>query len=363
MKIGIDISQSAYEGTGVARFTKGLVRSILTYNRVHEYVFLFSSLRKQLDPLLEKEIRASKHQIIKLPVPPSALNFVWNTLHIGTVELLTNKLDWFVSSDWTQPPAHCKKATIVHDLVFKRYPKTVAPSILAVQEKRLQWVKKESDLIFADSLTTADDLTVLLDIPTQKIVVNYPGVEILPAIKNDQLLHRLGISKPYILTVGKREPRKNLKRLAEAFRRMNDEKLQLVIVGPSGWGDLDIQPGKDIVVTGYVSDSDLATLYTSSLFFIFPSLYEGFGYPAVEAMKYGVPTALADTSSLKEIGEEASVLFDPLDVKSIKDALVAIRDNEKMRSDLIQKGMKRAQEFTWQRYYEKMMEAITLSSC
>ena len=147
MKIGIDISQVVYQGTGVGRFTQNLVESVLSYDQKNQYIFFFSSLRQKLDNRLEQKIKASNHKLIKWRFPPSLLSLLWNDLHqfssLTTNYLLpTTTLDYFISSDWTEPPLNCPKATIVHDLIYRRYPETLDKKIVFTQEKRMNWVKQ-----------------------------------------------------------------------------------------------------------------------------------------------------------------------------------------------------------------------------
>src|SRR3989338_9380400 len=182
VNIGIDISQIVYEGTGVSRFTNGLVNAILDLDRTNRWLFFFSSLRRNLDPEIERKIVQKGHKLLKWRLPPTALSFLLNDLHSFSKLLTSNikhptSLDWFITSDWTEPPLSMNKATIVHDLVYLRYPETVDSKILHNQEKRLTWVKRESRIIFADSQSTKSDLVDLLNFDPKKIYVNFPGVD------------------------------------------------------------------------------------------------------------------------------------------------------------------------------------------
>src|SRR3990167_11375676 len=179
MKIGIDISQIAYRGTGVSRFTRGLVDAILKHDKNNEWVFFFSSLRKQLDYDLKLKIKNRGLQINDYPYPSKLLTLLWNKFHIFKIDSLIKNLDWLITSDWTEPPSNYKKATIVHDLVYKRFPETLSSIIRKNQNLKLKHVRKESKVIFADSLSTKNDLISLLEIPENKIIVNYPGVHII----------------------------------------------------------------------------------------------------------------------------------------------------------------------------------------
>ncbi len=363
MRIGIDISQVVYEGTGVSRFTKGLIDTILTHETQNEWVFFLSALRRQPDLRLIKDIKANGYRFARSYLPPFFLAILWNDLHQYNVENMTGKLDWFISSDWTEPPAKAKKATIVHDLTFKRYPETVDPTIQLVQEKRLSWIEKESSIIFVDSNSTKDDLITIMGYDENKIVVNYPGVttQKQPPEKIEATLKKFHLKKPFILTVGKIEPRKNIKKLIEAYTHIETD-VELAIVGQSGWDTETKQmygDNKKIHWLGYISDEELYALYQSSLFFIFPSIWEGFGYPAVEAMQLGCPCALSNSSSLGEIGRDAALLFDPWQTDSIKHAIETMLNDVDLRNRLIQKGLEKSASFTWKRYFDTMINTLT----
>lgn len=378
MKIGIDISQIAYQGTGVARYTGNLIESILHYDTDNEYIFFFSSLRQKLDPILAQKIR-QKHTLKIFPFPPTLLDIIWNKIHTYPINKLIGNCDIFVSSDWTQPPisSPTTKITVVHDLVYLRYPETLHPKIIAVQKRRMEWVKKECDLIIADSQSTKQDLIDLLDIDPSRIRVVYPAVQISQpndsAIKSVLAKYKiqnhpkddrpLGDTK-YILSVGKLEPRKNIPRLISAFQKANLKDTQLVIVGPNGWDTTPQNTNYKIPDTvkflGYVPDADLYPLYAGALFFIYPSLYEGFGYPIVEAMALGCPVATSNTSSMKEIATGAGLLFDPQSKDEIVRALTQLSQDEKLKKELVQKGKKRAENFNKRFFAKQFLGTINI---
>ncbi len=368
MKIGIDISQITYQGTGVGRFTNSLVNALLENKNKNQYTFFFSSLRRNLDSDLENKIKSNGHKLIKWKIPPTLLSFLWNNCHSYSslptnYSLQPTNFDYFISSDWTEPPINTNKATIVHDLVYLKYPETLPKIIIETQKKRMSLVKKESKIIFTDSQATKQDLVNLLNIKAEKIVVNYPGVDVhFPAKENiKKTLEKYKITKPFILSVGKQEPRKNIKRLIQAFQQINNQNIQLIIVGVKGWGNLPAGgPISNIKYLGYVSDSDLYSLYSSCHFFIYPSLYEGFGYPIIEAMKLGAPVACSNTSSMGEIAKDAALLFDPLKTEEIFRCIDTLIKNENLRKDLIIKGKERAKLFNWEKYYNILIKKLEL---
>ena len=179
MKIGIDISQIVHEGTGVSTYVRSLVKAVIEKDHDNEYILFGASLRK-LSGFVEyfNEVHAlnKRVRLVTVPIPPTILEFIWNTLHIVPVEWFTGPIDVFWSSDWTQPPlARAKGVTTVHDVSFLRYPKTFAKKIIDVQKRRLARVKQECKAILCDSEATKKDVASLVGIAQNKLQVVYPG--------------------------------------------------------------------------------------------------------------------------------------------------------------------------------------------
>lgn len=364
MRIGIDISQIQYKGTGVQRYTQGLLNAILDNDQDNEWVFFFSSLRQSLSEELREKIIKKGHILKSYKFPTTFLSFLWNDIHKLQIERFTGRLDWFITSDWTEPPsASAKKATVVHDLVCFRYPETVASKILMTQQKRLAHVVKEAHIVFADSKATQADLWKYLNLSKNRVKVIYPGVDTTPVSKQDvkNTLVKYGLKQPFILTVGKIEPRKNLRRLIEAYLKLDKYQAQLVIVGQQGWDRLDVN-NKQVKFLGYVTDTELFCLYSLCQFFVYPSIWEGFGYPVVEAMRFGTAVATSNTSSLKEVAEGAAYFFDPQNIESIRRALVNMSTDAKLRQKLQKLALKKSKEFTWKKYFLEMLKSLTKAS-
>jgi glycosyltransferase involved in cell wall biosynthesis len=287
------------------------------------------------------------------------LTLLWNDLRILPVDTLISRLDWFVTSDWTEPPARCRKATIVHDLAFRRFPETIDPKIMSVFTRKLGLVQRESRLVFADSISTGEDLEEFYGIPSERIRVVYPGVDIRrPESKQiEAAKHRYGLTRPYFLSVGKIEPRKNLKRLIEAYAMLGDIGYDLAIAGPAGWDT--VTPVSGVSLLGFVPDADLYALYAGATALVYPSLWEGFGYPAVEAMAIGTPVALSNRSSLGEIGADAALLFDPEDPSAIMNAMKDMATNAPLRTQLSLKGIARAATYSWKSYAKSFLTELS----
>jgi glycosyltransferase involved in cell wall biosynthesis len=296
MKVGIDISSVIY-GTGVSNYTQELV--------------------DHLAPLVDlKTFQFSRY-------PLMVMEYIWNRLHVLNVETFTGDIDIYHSSDWTQAPARAKKVTTVHDLTPFLYPTEVDPLVVEVHTRRMKWVEKECDAVICVSQSTASDLKKLFKIPDEKIHVIYEGLPTKFAIKPNQKM-----SDKYIFAIGANQPRKNILRLEKVCQKLG---LKLLTAGHHG-------------NLGYVSDQELVNYLASAQAFVYPSIYEGFGLPILEAFYHQVPVACSNTSSMPEVGGEAAVYFDPLNEE---DMAKAITNAIKNKNKLVGLGNKQLTKFSW----------------
>lgn len=365
LHIGMDISQMMYAGTGVSRFTRGLLQEILKSKSSNRYTFFFSGLNLRPEPSLTAEIRQAGHAYIRWYIPPRALAWLWNTRPSKLIQyLIPGRFDVWLSSDWTQPPPEVaqNRITVVHDLVFKLFPDTVDPLILETQKSRVQRVMSECSLVITDSLSTETDVHNNYPKFTGKVQTIYPGVSPVP-VSDEPLPTQLRTGE-YFLAVGKLEPRKNLTRLMEAFDEWQKQDISrheynLVIVGPRGWGDTPHHPNAHVIILDQVSDALLGQLYRHALALVMPSLYEGFGYPLIEAMSCECPVIASNTSSLAElIADGAGLGVDPTQTKSIIDAMNKVYMDTALRASLISNGLKKAEQFSWSAYLRQLNSAI-----
>jgi hypothetical protein len=175
MKIGIDISQMAYANTGVANYLHSLVSSMLAVDKENEYILFFSSMRRKL-PATSSGFPSSNYKIKTFNLPPTLLDFLWNKLHIMPIEQFIGDVDLFITSDWTEPPTKkARKATILYDLIVYKYPNETDSKIINIQKRKLNWVKKESDIVFCISESTKKDAMAILGIEEKRLKVAYPG--------------------------------------------------------------------------------------------------------------------------------------------------------------------------------------------
>ncbi len=359
MKIAIDISQIVY-GTGVSRYSENLVKSLLDLDDKNQYILFASSLRSYGRLQSFKEDLASYPNVeFKFSkFPPTILEFLWNRLHIYPIDKIIGPVDIFHSSDWLEPPVSSKttkKVTTVHDMVSYLFPSSLHPKIIANQKRKLAHVKKESDAIIADSKTTKDDVVKFLEIPEEKVTV-------IPLAASDNFnpqddevventLAKYKIKKPYVLSVATQEPRKNLQKLLDAFEEVLKEKpdAHLVLTGKYGWGGGMRSPG-NVIWTNYVSEEDLVSLYSGCQVFIYPSLYEGFGLPILEAMACGAPVIASNNSSMEEVGKDAAILIDPRNEKQIAKAIEFVLNlNPEDYQKMVNASLDRAKEYSWEK--------------
>ncbi len=385
MRIGIDISQIVFEGTGVATYTRNLVTNLVRQGKNHEFVLFGASLRRKklLDDFARSLPMDAKIKTAFFLLPPLFLENIWNQIHHVKVEKLIGKIDLFHSSDWTQSPTKAKKVTTVHDMIVYRYPEfshattefrtdslSVSPNIVATQKRRLAWVKKEADLILADSEATSKDIIKYLGIPKEKIKVIYlaAGLDYEEFAKSsrtfrdaeiNRVRQKYNLTNRYLLAIGTREPRKNLARLVTAFNSLSLTDIDLVIAGKYGWGgehkDLGIP---QIRMPGFVSQTDLIPLLAGAYAFVYPSLYEGFGVPILEAFTLSCPVITSNLSSMPEVGGKAALYVNPESVKDISGCIQRLLSLRPAAYAALAKVSKaQSTNFSWEKTASETLQA------
>lgn len=175
MKIGIDTSQLAYPNTGVSNYLENLVREMIT-SEDQEFVLFFSSLRRSPPPCLKEFAKKKNISVKTFRYPPALLHLIWNVFHILPIENFIGPIDWFITSDWAEPPTrNALKATILYDLIIYKFPEETDEKIVSVQKKKLFWVVKECDIVFCISNSTRNDAKEVLGISDSHLKVVYPG--------------------------------------------------------------------------------------------------------------------------------------------------------------------------------------------
>ncbi len=339
--VGIDIQSTIGPKTGIGYYTENLIKSYGQTDNI-DFIYYKNSDITTLDTLTRV-----KWESFCLPAYAKKDNI--DILHI------TGFAGPAVKGKY-------KRVTTVHDLIGMIYPKNLAPVSRFYWQKLLPFCIKKSDFIIADSENTKRDIINFIGFPSERIKVIYLAadkrfkpIEKLPERK--KILEKYGINKKYVLNVGTVEPRKNIPRLIEAFsvyiKESKLEDLVLVIAGKKDWGyekcrqkieELGI--GERIIFCDYVNDEELVILYNLAEAFIYPSFYEGFGLPVLEAMSCGVPVICSQISSLPEVAEYAGIYIDPSDIGSIK---AALSDALKNKESLSARSLKQAGKFSWEK--------------
>lgn len=344
MKIAIDVSQIIY-GTGVSVYTRNLVTQLIKMYPEDEFILFGGSLRRMSDlKTFSHRLRATPKFF---PLPPSFLDLIWNSFHVLPIEKLIGNVDVVHTSDWSEPPSRLPKVTTVHDLISLLYPTN---KIHGTHRRRLTWVSRESDAIIAVSQATKRDLEQELKIEPNLITVTPEGVESFykpqPPALIDSVKKKYDLRGDYLFCLSTLEPRKNQKRLIQAFQIVRERypNLKLVLGGRTGWGDIDTQ-SEGVLLAGYVPDADLPALYSGSLAYVLPSLYEGFSLSHLQAMACGASVVGSNISSMPEVIGHAGVLVNPQSVESISVGIIRAIEN---RTDFGPKAIKRAAIFTWE---------------
>ncbi|PIP52869.1 hypothetical protein COX08_04140 [Candidatus Beckwithbacteria bacterium CG23_combo_of_CG06-09_8_20_14_all_34_8] len=362
MIIGIDISQIVYQ-TGVSRYTKDLVRNLLLADKENEYK-LYAGVIRQLPQILNflKQLKndGAKFKSFIYPISPKLADKFWNQWRLLEIENLIGHIDVWHSSNWTQPPTKAKKITTIHDLTPVLFPNYHDQLVVENFKRNLQLIEKNIDMVTVDSRATKDDLVNNINIDRQKITVIYPGVDPIFCQKSkegiDNVKKKYKLEKPYILSVGTKEPRKNIKRLIEAFVSLGRSDIELVLVGKRGWGE-EVEVGKaKVKELGFVEDKDLPALYSGAILFAYPSLYEGFGFPVLEAMACGCPVITSNISSLPEVVGQTALLVYPKETKEIANAINTLLNDDKLRQKLVKNGLEQAKKFSWEKTANQMIK-------
>ncbi len=404
MRVGIDYTAAAWQGAGIGRYTRELVRAIVASDQSSEYILFYAAGGiDQRSPYLAdlRQLCATHPHVRAAPIPfsPRRLTQIWQRLRLPLpVELYTGRLDILHAPDFVLPPTRARTILTIHDLSFMVYPECAAPGMARYLNSAVPRGLHRAHVVLADSEATRQDLVRLLAVDPARVTVVYPGVSPrfrpLPAAETEPVRQRLGLPERFLLFVSTLEPRKNLVRLLEAYAQfiqpttdhrpptagghggptLQDRGSQfsmlnsqfsipdLVIGGRRGWLYEDVFAtisrlglGDRVRLLDFVDDNDLPALYNLAWAFVYPSIYEGFGLPALEAMRCGTPVVTADNSSLPEVVGDAAVLVRADDVASIASGIGLAVYDESLRARLRAAGLARAQTFTWERAAEQIL--------
>lgn len=365
MRIGIDASRATMtQRTGTERYSLEVVRALLEMDSRHRWRLYFRDLPP---PVLWDWTASAEVRVIPFPRLWTHIRLSW--------EMATRPPDILYVPAHVLPIIHPRRSVVtIHDLGYRCFPEAHPPASRLYLELGTRWNARRALRVVVDSQATRADLERIYGTPAHKIRVIYPGhTPLIRRVEDPARIRsareRLGIPERYILYIGTIQPRKNLVRLIEAYAHMrrrwpaDSEPPHLVLGGKMGWMTQDILGAVQrwglqnlVHLVGYVPDEELPALLSGALAFAFPSLYEGFGFPVLEAMACGTPVICSNTSSLPEVAGGAAVLVNPLDTAEIAGGLLKLLQDEELRRQMVEAGYHQVQRFSWASTARQLLE-------
>lgn len=363
LRIAIDASRTTRpEPTGTEYYALRLIQSLIAANETRPAPYHFALYFRDAPPA---DLFATSDYVKEIVIPFPRL---WTHLRLAAALQRSRP-------DITFVPAHTLPVVFpgagivtVHDLGYRVFPEAHSTVQRAYLELSTRYSQRRAALVLADSEATAADLNRFYGARSDKIRVVYPGFDGANLKSSAESIEatraKYQLPARYFMFLGTLQPRKNIDRIVKAFRRWQreheDDDTALVLAGAEGWlYDASWLAGAtNVIVTGYVDEADKGGLLAGAIALVFPSLYEGFGFPALEAMHCGTPVIASQTSSLPELVGDAGLLVDPLDVAAIAEAMGRCSDDAALRALLSERGIQRAQRFTWQAAAQQVMTAF-----
>ena len=355
MRLAIDTSRTTTARvTGTERYAVEMIRALIRLNTAHDITLYFRDTPPH-------DLFPASERVTSKVIPFARL---WTHVRFAA-EL------WRDRPDLTWVPAHTlpalfpgRAAVTIHDLGYRFFPQAHPAKQRLYLDATTRFSAARASVVLADSKATADDLTRFYGTPATNIRVVYPGVNAPPVGDVDAVRRTYGLPERYFLFIGTLQPRKNIGRIVQAYGKWKaahpGDPAALVLAGAKGWlYDPAWTAGVDgVILPGYVDDADKGALLAGALALVFPSLYEGFGFPVLEAMHSGTAVVCSNTSSLPELAGDAALLVDPLSVDAIADAMARVTDDSGLRASLIAKGAQQARKFTWEAAARGALDAL-----
>ncbi|MBX7213195.1 MAG: glycosyltransferase family 4 protein [Thermoflexales bacterium] len=360
MLIGIDASRStAPRLTGTERYSRAVIDALLTAGAAHRF------------RLYAREVVPSDPRAETVVIPRARL---WTHLGLGPA-LRADPPDALFIPAHVLPfgvglTGHPRAVVTLHDVGYRHFPAAHPLRQRLYLEASTWFSARRAQAVIADSRSCAADLQRFYGVPAGRITVAYPGPILAPMPPSDEgAALRAGLGVPadehYLLFIGTQQPRKNLRRLLEALTRPALADARLVIVGGRGWGGEDppaeaarLGVADRVRFLGYIGETEKAALLQGARALAMPSLYEGFGFPVLEAQAAGVPVVASNTSSLPEAAGEGALFVDPLDVEDIAHGLSRALNDDAARAEVIARGQVNVRRFSWERCAGQILDAL-----
>lgn len=366
-KIGIDASRMAWaRRTGTEQYTTHLVKALTRLPPRHRLILYFNHLPPAPasggdwgDP--QGSTWPDQVTVRAIPFPR-----LWTHLRLSW-EMLRHPPDLLFVPAHVLPLWRPRRTVVtIHDLGYRFFPEAHPPHRRLELHLSTMWNVRVASRVIAISQATKDDLARHYSVPENKIAVVHHGVapRFRPTEDSTARAH-YGLPERYLLYLGTLQPRKNIERLLRAHAQLPPRAPALVLAGARGWyferiaAVIDeLALGRRVHLPGYIDDADVPALLSGAIALVYPSLYEGFGLPALEAMACGTPVIAADTSSLPEVVGEAGLLVDPLNTEQLAAAIERVWTDEDLHRELRRRGLERAAQFSWARCAEETMDIL-----
>ncbi len=364
MKICIDIQSAVAQRAGVGRYTDQLVRGLIKYAANEELSLFCFDFKNKGTPFDSENITQKKVKYL----PGRAAQLAWKTIKWPPFNYFAGKHDVYHFPNFFLPPlSYGKSVVTIHDMSFMRYPEFAEKKNLQFLTRHVQNTVDKADAIITDSQFSADEICELLKVDTSRVFPIHLGINngfSAPSTEIKQkTLSRLKLNRPYLVTVGTVEPRKNIPFMIKVFEQLTDYDGELVIAGMLGWKCDDILniiktslAADRIRYLSYVEDADLSSLYAGADSFITTSFYEGFGFPPLEAMACGTPVISSSGGSLAEVLNAGACVVDSFNIDEWTVALTKLLTDSAYNKALREEGPAHAAKFNWKDTAKKTME-------
>jgi glycosyltransferase involved in cell wall biosynthesis len=362
LRIAIDGTPLIGERTGIGHVTTNLLTALADRSDVDVVAYAISrTARRDLAPQLPSGVGVGTS-----PLPARLVLPLWERWPVPRIEHWTGRVDVVHATNYSAPPARAPVVVTVHDLTFVHRPDLVSDDTRRFFDGLVRAALARGATVHVVSDYVGEETRQVFGLPPERVVRVYPGLA--DTAGGDATRgRRLAGTDAYVLALGQLEPRKNLPVLVQAFARLSvsHRDLHLVVAGPDGWGRTEFEAAaraagsERIRWLGYVPDHDRRDLLAGARVFAYPSLYEGFGHPPLEAMLADVPVVAAASGAIPEIVGDAAELVDPADVEGLADALARTADDDGLRSRLVTAGRARAARFGWPRAAQGFVDLYT----